>query len=60
MTGERVSVGIRLPKSMHETLQHEAEARGVSMNWLVNKALEWWLPRLIPINEVPLIREEQP
>ncbi len=37
-TEERVTTAVRLPVSLHRRLQEEAEARDVSVNYLVTKA----------------------
>lgn len=53
----RVSTGIRLPEALHERLKVEAEQRDLSMNYLVVKAIEDFLDRIIPVDEVRLTRE---
>lgn len=40
---ETVRTGLRLPVSLHEKLKAEAEARVVSVNLLVNRAIEAFL-----------------
>lgn len=46
--GDRVTTQIRLPVDLHDRLQQAAEERDVSVNFLVVKALEDYLARLIP------------
>jgi predicted HicB family RNase H-like nuclease len=54
-----VNTALRLPKSLHAQLEQAATERDVSMNWLVLRALEDFLPRLIPVNEIQWTRKEQ-
>lgn len=42
-TEERVTTAVRLPVSLHRRLQQEAEARDVSVNYIVTKATSRWL-----------------
>lgn len=51
-TKPRTTTAIRFSPELHELLAAEAEARDVSMNWLVNKAVEDYLARLIPADEM--------
>lgn len=55
----RTTTAIRFPAELHERLQHEAEVRELSMNWLVNRAVERFLDDLIPVEEFVLTRSEQ-
>ena len=48
---------IRFSPEVKERLRAEAEARGVSVNWLVNRAVERMLRDLIPIEEWSLTRD---
>jgi predicted HicB family RNase H-like nuclease len=41
-----VSTAIRLPERLHQALQEHAEMRGVSINWLVTRAVEQFLADL--------------
>lgn len=52
----RTALCIRLPPEMAERLRMEADARAVSVNWMVTKALEDFLPRLIPVDEMKWTR----
>lgn len=43
---------VRLPESLHDRLHREASARDVSANLLVTRALEAYLEKLPPVEEV--------
>jgi predicted transcriptional regulator len=53
---QRKGTAIRFPSDIHERLQIEADARDVSINWLVNRAVADYLPRLIPVDEWKLTK----
>lgn len=53
---ETTSSGYSLPFALHDKLREEAKARGLSASYLVQKALEDYLPRLIPVDELALVR----
>lgn len=55
---QRVNTAIRIHPDIYEKLKAEAEAREVSINYLVNAALKDFLPRLIPLNEFTLVRKD--
>lgn len=55
--GDRVTTAVRLPRDLHERLHDEAEARELAVNFLVVRAIEHYLDRLIPADELQLIRE---
>jgi predicted HicB family RNase H-like nuclease len=48
-TEERVTKALRIPKDLDERLKATARERGVSVNVLMNMALEQYLDRLIPL-----------
>ena len=52
-----VTSGMRLPKDLHARLLAAADERDVSANWLVKRALEDYLDRLIPVDEVRWTRD---
>ena len=52
----RLATAIRFKPELHERLVFEAEAREVSINWLVNRAVADFLDRLIPVEELRLTR----
>jgi predicted HicB family RNase H-like nuclease len=53
---QRTATAIRFPEQIHEQLRVSAEERGLSINYLVVKAVEDFLERLIPANELRLTR----
>lgn len=53
---ERFNTAIRFPPELHERLSVAAEEQGLSMNYLVVKAVEDFLARLIPVDELRLTR----
>lgn len=53
----RTATALRLPSDVHNRLAAEAEARDVSINWLVNRAVVFYLDRLIPVDEMQWTRE---
>lgn len=46
-----MTTAIRIPESLHEKLQSAAAERDVSVNFLVIKALDDYLARLVPAEE---------
>ncbi len=53
----RVYTQIRFLRSTHTDLLKAADERDVSMSWLVNHAVEDFLNRLIPVDELRLTRK---
>ena len=53
----RSATAIRFPKDLHERLREAAEERDHSINYLVVKAVEHFLDKLIPPDEIKLIRD---
>ena len=53
---QRTATAIRFPEDLHEQLRVAAEERDLSVNYLVVKAVEQFLPRLIPAAELTLTR----
>ena len=49
---ERVATAVRLPRSLHEQLHAAAEERQVAANLLVEKAVETFLARLTPVDQL--------
>lgn len=45
----RVTTAVRIPAEIHERLQKEAEARDVSLNYLLVRGAELVLDRLTPL-----------
>jgi predicted HicB family RNase H-like nuclease len=52
----RTATAIRFPETVHERLREAADERDLSINYLVVKAVEDFLERLIPANELRLTR----
>lgn len=48
----RVTTAVRLSESLHERLLEAAAERDVSMNLLVSRAVEDFLGRLVPVDEL--------
>jgi predicted transcriptional regulator len=53
---KRTSTAIRFPVDLHARLQQAADERGFSVNFMVVKAVEDFLNRLIPADELKLTR----
>lgn len=53
---QRTTTAIRFPPDVHEQLAAEAEARDLSVNFLVVKAVEQFLANLIPVEEMKWTR----
>jgi predicted HicB family RNase H-like nuclease len=49
---DRVTTAVRVPKTLHERVRSVAEERQVGVNFLMVRALEEYLDRLVPIDEV--------
>ena len=52
----RTTTAIRFPDELHERLRVAAEERDLSINWIVVKAVEDFMDRLIPADELRLTR----
>jgi predicted transcriptional regulator len=52
----RTTTAIRFPDEVHERLRSAADEREFSINFLVVKAVEDFLERLIPADELKLTR----
>ena len=53
-----VTTAVRLPPEVHERLKAAAEERDLSMNWMINRAVERFLERLIPVDELKFAKGE--
>lgn len=53
---DRIKLGYRIPADLHERLMVAATERDVSANYLITKALEDFLSRLIPASELRLTK----
>lgn len=54
---QRTTTAIRFPEALHERLRTAAEERDLSINYMVTKAVEDFLTRLIPASELKLTRD---
>lgn len=52
----RSATAIRFPEYLHEQLRAKAEEYEFSINYLVVKAVEDFLPRMLPADELKLTR----
>lgn len=55
-TKRRTATAIRFPEQIHDDLVRAAEERDLSVNYLVVKAVQEFLPKLIPAEELTLTR----
>ena len=53
---QRMATAVRFPDELHEELRKAAEERDLSINYLVVKAVEDFLERLIPADELRLTK----
>lgn len=53
----RTSTAVRFPPELHKRLEVAADERDVSLNWVVNRACEEFLERLIPVEEMRWTRD---
>lgn len=53
---QRTATAIRFPDDLHEQLRQAADERDLSVNYLVVKAVQQFLPKLIPADELTLTR----
>jgi hypothetical protein len=53
----RVTTAIRVPQKLHQRLHKAAGERDVSVNFLVVRAVEDYLSRLVPTSDVKLSRD---
>lgn len=52
----RTATAIRFPEGLHDQLVQAAEERDLSVNYLVVRAVQDFLPRLVPAEELSLTR----
>ena len=53
----RSATAIRFPEELHERLRAAADERHYSINFMVVKAVEDFLERLIPVEDLKLTRD---
>lgn len=56
---KRLSTAIRFDPETHARLTAAARERDLSINWLVERAVRHYLDRLVPVDEMVLIREDR-
>jgi predicted HicB family RNase H-like nuclease len=56
-TTKRAATVVRLPQDLHAQLREAADDRDLSVNYLVVKAVEDFLRRLIPADQLRLTRD---
>jgi predicted HicB family RNase H-like nuclease len=54
----KVNLHLRIPSELMDRLTKEADDRVVSTNLLAVKALEQYLDRLVPVEEILLLKEK--
>jgi predicted transcriptional regulator len=54
----RTATAVRFPPELLARLQQAAAERDLSANYLVNRAVEEFLDRLIPVDEIRWTRED--
>ena len=57
MPNPRRSIQIRMPVDLHKRLAAAAAERGVSANYLANRAVQSFIDRLIPPDEMTWTRD---
>ena len=55
--GSKSATAIRFPEELHQRLRVAADERHFSINYLVVKAVEDFLDRLIPASDLKLTRD---
>jgi hypothetical protein len=55
---ERVTTAVRVPKTLHDRVRAAASERQVGVNLLVVRALEEYLDRLVPVEELVGTRDQ--
>lgn len=53
---KRISTGVRFSSELHDRLIEAAKERGLSASFLVNRAVEDFLDRLLPADEIQWTR----
>jgi predicted HicB family RNase H-like nuclease len=50
--GDRITKAVRLDPALNDRLKREARIRNISANLLINAAVEDYLNRLVPVDDV--------
>lgn len=53
----RKQLNLRIPTDLHDRTVAAAAERDLSVNWLITRAIEEFLDRLLPASEVELTRD---
>ncbi len=53
------TLGVSLPPAIFDRVKAEAHIRDLTASHLVTRALEMYLPTLMPVGHAPLTRREQ-
>ena len=56
---DRVTTAVRVPRALHDRVRAAADERQVAYNLIVVKALEDYIERLVPVDEVVVTRDRQ-
>ena len=56
-TDDRVQLMIRVSPAMHEQLKHASYEHEASMTALVVRAVDYYLPRLLPADQIQTTRD---
>jgi hypothetical protein len=54
----RIATAVRLPEQLHERIRKAAGERQVSVNFLVERAIERYLDQMVPAGELQLHRDD--
>lgn len=60
MTRATTATAIRFSPELHQRLKAASEDHDRPINWLVERACEMFLDRLLPASEIVLVREPAP
>lgn len=55
---QRTATAIRFDPDVYDRLVEAGDDHGRSVNWLVNEACRYYLHRLLPADQVRLLRDE--
>ena len=55
----RITTAIRMPEQLHRRLSDEAEQRYLSVNFMVVKAVEEFVERLVPIDKLQITNDQR-
>lgn len=55
---DRVQMGLRIPRDLHERMDAAATERDVSLNYLAARAFEVFLAQLLPADQITWTRKD--